>query len=57
MLDNQHCHAPVLGQAANHHSQFFALGGAQASGRLIEQQHARVHRNRPGNREQPVLSV
>ena len=57
VLDDEDRHAPVVGQPADDPGQLDALDRAQAGRRLVEQQHARMHRHRPGDRQQPPLAV
>ena len=57
VLDDQDRHAPLVGQAANHAGQFDALDRAEASRRLVEEEHAGVHRHRPGDGQEPSFPI
>ena len=57
VLDDEDRHAPVVGEPADDPRQLDALDRAQPGRRLVEQEHARMHCDRAGDRQQTSLAV
>ena len=57
VLDEQHRHPPVVGQSPHEASQLGSLEVAETGSRLVEQQDARLRRDRTGDRQQAAFAI
>ena len=57
VLDEQHTHGAVVGEAADQRRQLLALGLVEAGGRLVEHDDRRARRHRAGDADEPPAPV